>query len=64
MQVFKQPIQNALNELPYDAFVESYEQTEPCVFDVTVSYDKSPARGHETVILDPATESFIVQQDL
>jgi hypothetical protein len=59
---FKQPIQEALNELPYDAFVEKIEQTGPCLFDVTVSYDKSDRRGHETVRLDPATETFSVQQ--
>jgi YD repeat-containing protein len=58
----KQPIQDALNELPYDAFVEEIAQKEPRVFDVTVSYDKSDRRGRETVILDPATETFSVQQ--
>ncbi len=58
----KYGIQQALDQLPYDAFLEDATQVQPCVYDVLVSYDTSDTRGHETVVLDPATETFTVQK--
>ncbi len=55
-------IQQALDELSYDAFIEEAILVQPDMYDVFVSYDQSLARGHETVLLDPATETFRVQQ--
>jgi hypothetical protein len=62
LNALERGIQTALNELPYDAFIEDATLVVPCVYEVKVSYNKSDARGHKTVVLDPATESFTVQQ--